>query len=67
MSRFTNGPPEMLYKKSCSYKFHNVHRKTSVLEFFLKLQALMLSVNISKILSTRILKNICEQLLLFIS
>ena len=34
MSRFTNGPPEMLYKKSCSYKFHNVHRKTSVLEFF---------------------------------
>ena len=34
-------PLEVLCKKRCSYKFHKIHRKTSVLQslFLIKLQA----------------------------
>ena len=29
---FQKQPPEVFCKKSCSYKFHKIHRKTSVPE-----------------------------------
>ena len=29
---FQKQPPEMFYKNTCSQKFHNIHKKTPVLE-----------------------------------
>ena len=57
-------------KRSCSWKFRNILRKTPVLKAwnFIKkrFQAQVLSaVNIAKFLRKLILKNICERLLLY--
>ena len=57
--------PEVFYKKSCSWKFCNIHRKTLVCDFIKKkLRHRCFPVNIAKILITPISKNTCEQLLL---
>ena len=68
----------MFYRKSCSWKFCNIHRKTTVLESlfhkvtdplacnFIKkrLRKRRFPVNIAQILRTPNLKIICERLLL---
>ena len=78
MSQFQKQPSEVFYRKSCSKKFRNIHRKTPVLESpfdrlagfktcnFLKKRLLhrCFPVNIAKFLITLILMKICEQLLL---
>ena len=69
---FQKQPLEVLFKKSCSKNFRNIHRKTTVLESlsnFIKkrLQHRCFSVNFAKFLRTPILKNIWEQLLLNLS
>ena len=70
---------EVFYKKICSQKFPNIHRKTSVLEsLFNKVAGLQacnfikkryqhrcFPVNISKFSRTSILKNICVRLLVY--
>ena len=70
--------PDVLCKKCCSYKFRNIHWETLVLEslFNKSLQASNFikkrpqqrhfPVNIPKFLTTPILKNICERLLLML-
>ena len=67
-------PPEVLYKKRCSEKFCNIHRKKSLLESlfiatlkacnFIKkrLQHKCFLVNMAKFLWNPVLKNICERL-----
>ena len=64
---FQKQPPEVFYYKSCSSKFRNIHRKTTVLESLLKkgLQHRCFRVNTGKYLRTPILENSCEQLLLY--
>ena len=71
-------PQEAFYRKSCSWKFRNIHTKTSVLESLFnkvaylracsftkkRLQGRCFPANIVKFLRTSILKNICERLLL---
>ena len=78
MSQFQKQPPEVFYRKSCSQKFRNIHRKAPVLESpfnrlagfktcnFLKkrLRHRCFNVNTVKFLRTLILMKICEQLLL---
>ena len=78
MSQFQEQPPEVLYRKSCYWKFRNIHRKTPVLESvfnrlagfktcnFLKkrLRHRCFPVDIAKFLKTLILTKICEQLVL---
>ena len=68
----------MFHKKTCSYKFRNIHRKTPVLESLVnkvaglkaynfikkRFQHRCFPVNIQKILRTTVLKNIRESLLL---
>ena len=68
---FQKQPTEKFYKKSCSLKFRNIHRKTPLLETnfnevaFIKkrLQHRCFLVNIAKFLRTS--KYICERLLYF--
>ena len=66
-------PPGPLYKKSCSQKFLNTHRKIPVLESLFNKTAGLIKkrhqhgyfpVNIAKYLRKPMLKNICERLLL---
>ena len=67
MSQFQKQTPELFYRKSCSEKFRNIHRKTPVLESPFNRFARFcrcFPVNIAKFLRTRILMKICEQLLL---
>ena len=74
MSQFQKQPPEVFYRKSCSWKFRNIPRKAPVLESpfnrlagcktcnFLKKR--LQHMNIAKFLRKLILIDICEQLLL---
>ena len=68
MSQIQKQPPEVFYRKSCSEKFRNIHRKTFVLESpFNRLagfKTCCFPVNFVKFLRTLILMKICEQLLL---
>ena len=80
MSQFQKQQPELFYRKSCSYKFHNIHSKTPVLETsFNRLAGFKtcnflekglqhtcecFPVNIAKLLRTLILMKICKQLFL---
>ena len=78
MSKFQKQPSEVFYRKSCSYKSRNIHRKTPVLGSpfnrlaglkacnFLKkrLRHRCFPVDFAKFLKTLILMKICEQLLL---
>ena len=57
-------------QKSCSQKFCNIHWKTPVLASLFnkkRLQHRCFSINIAKFLRTPTLKNICEQLLLWVA
>ena len=70
MFQFQKQSPDVFYRKSCSKKFRNIHRKTSVLGFktcnFLKkrLQHRCFSMNVAKFLRILVLIKICKQLLL---
>ena len=65
-------PLEVFYKRSCSQKFRNIHRKTPVLESLFNNAGARQTCNILKKDSNtsvflwilQILKNFCERLLL---
>ena len=67
--------PVAFCKKRCSQKFHKLHRKTTAVESLFNevpglqqetLQQICFPVKFAKLLRAPILKNICEQLLLYL-
>ena len=66
---FDEQPPEILYKKSCSQKFHKIHKRTLVPLFFKKVSKkrlwhLCFPVNFVKFLRTSFLQTTSKRLLL---